>query len=627
MKRTTTTIALCAAITSMGPCRSSDADVSGWWQNNSNFSWSVSGMPDFDQSRLSTTGIFGLPDGGSVHCVPTSSMNLFAYAAAHGYPWIDPGNNNWQDGSTQTYNASTLTLLALGLEMNTGLPGGTNNTGWYNGTRDWLPASQFDVWHQVAFSGLPTNTREMAKLSLNGALVNFCYGRWNHDGYTLTSRTSGHCVTPTSVEADGQLVSSTLKYRDPASGGSSFSQSTFSTASADMTDLFWNFDGSGYLMSTFDVGQTLSSAKYNVIDTIHAIFPKQGLTETPSGFSLYTPAALGALLEQQVDFPSPGPISVLRQSPNRTWIAAVTRVPDLDRYCLYAMDPLIGEFVGIADILDPKGMVFGRRGELNVLDGRVIKQFDLNAEEPLVAVLPMPGEVLGDDICYDDSTDEIVVVASNPRVIYRFDRKLDGLRGSDSFPFVSHDGPLMAAMNPADGTLFIGTRGGEVRQLRRNPFHNRLEYGLSYGGPNAQPISDVSFDDRGHAFLTRDGEIVELMFDAEGVGREVEGLFSGLPAGETFQVSRSRTNFDPEVLPGRGWSLSTPLDELRIVDEVPDCDADYNDDGVGDIRDLLEYLVDYFAGDSNANRDDQRVIDIRDLLDFLTVWFNGCPGA
>ncbi len=54
------------------------------------------------------------------------------------------------------------------------------------------------------------------------------------------------------------------------------------------------------------------------------------------------------------------------------------------------------------------------------------------------------------------------------------------------------------------------------------------------------------------------------------------------------------------------------------------CAADFNNDGVGSVLDLLDFLTAWFANDLDADFNDSGDVSVLDLLDFLEVWFAGC---
>ncbi len=54
------------------------------------------------------------------------------------------------------------------------------------------------------------------------------------------------------------------------------------------------------------------------------------------------------------------------------------------------------------------------------------------------------------------------------------------------------------------------------------------------------------------------------------------------------------------------------------------CASDFNNDGVGDVLDLLDYLALWFIDDPAAEFDGLTGSPVLDLLAFLVVWFEGC---
>src|SRR5690349_8566823 len=83
------------------------------WADQGDYQYRIVHMPDIDQRRQDGGGgtIFGLPNKGSLYCVPTSCTNLLAYIAAHGFPNGFPGVRNWQSNSLTTYNYMSTELL------------------------------------------------------------------------------------------------------------------------------------------------------------------------------------------------------------------------------------------------------------------------------------------------------------------------------------------------------------------------------------------------------------------------------------------------------------------------------------------------------------------------------------
>lgn len=65
--------------------------------------------------------------------------------------------------------------------------------------------------------------------------------------------------------------------------------------------------------------------------------------------------------------------------------------------------------------------------------------------------------------------------------------------------------------------------------------------------------------------------------------------------------------------------------ETWILACASSCPADFNGDGVADIRDVVEFLNAWAAKDPAADFNGDGLIDTRDFLAFLNAWSAGCP--
>lgn len=178
--------------------------ISQLYVNKNLYDVAVSGMPDLDQRRSSAPGLTGLPGDGGMHCVPTSAINVLAYAAAHGFPFLPPGVANWQ--SDANYEDATQAILQMGVWMGTqpgGMPNeGTNAQGAMAGYQAWLSSYPlFTVTGHFSKDNYAPRVEHMAKAMANGALVAFTYGRYeqvgSYLGLPLMVRDGGHCITLT----------------------------------------------------------------------------------------------------------------------------------------------------------------------------------------------------------------------------------------------------------------------------------------------------------------------------------------------------------------------------------------------------------------------------------------------
>ena len=93
------------------------------------------------------------------------------------------------------------------------------------------------------------------------------------------------------------------------------------------------------------------------------------------------------------------------------------------------------------------------------------------------------------------------------------------------------------------------------------------------------------------------------------------------PVGRRATLTRSRTNFDPDV---SDPFLTTDPDELQDYPEVPDCLADCNGDRAVDVLDFFCFVRSFNAGEIfvDYNGDDQ--IDVLDFFEFVTLFTQGC---
>lgn len=133
--------------------------VSSAWSSPTNYTYEIAHMPDFDQRRQAGGGVSGLPNDGGMYCVPTSYMNMFAYAGNHGFPAVAPGNMSawWQ--SQSNYELVTNNLELLGGFMGTSPTGGTGGTDAFNGGKLWLLVTgtsgklvlnQYSIWAGIS---------------------------------------------------------------------------------------------------------------------------------------------------------------------------------------------------------------------------------------------------------------------------------------------------------------------------------------------------------------------------------------------------------------------------------------------------------------------------------------------
>ena len=114
-------------------------------------------VPDYDQVRGAIFDIEGLPNNGSMYCVPTAAMNIMSYIAQRGFPFVPPSTGDFgPDADTAAYNELTNWLEILGNEMGTSATGGTSGEGAEAGKAVLaLSAQRLMVFGHSTLSGRP----------------------------------------------------------------------------------------------------------------------------------------------------------------------------------------------------------------------------------------------------------------------------------------------------------------------------------------------------------------------------------------------------------------------------------------------------------------------------------------
>ncbi len=636
MPRFTTTS---AAILLAAAASTASADKYGFYSNEDHQQWGLTNMPDFDQVRAPIFDLPGLLNDGRMFCVPTSTMNAFAYIARHGDSNVQPGVEAWDDGSQANYIASTFDLTWLGGFMGTGGGdglGGTSAQGWYDGTRLWLDEAKYDVHQRLALSNHDTTTREIANIGRAGGLIMACYGRWENTGSTLTDRTGGHCVTATRVDIDSPIVSE-FRYRNPSTGSSEsmFHQDDFRYSTIDCTDATYTWDGEDYTFSRMEFSPGPDDTRVRLLDFLGVIFAKEGLTNWPAGsVSKLAPNPIDPSTPQITTFAAPGPVICCKMAPGRThWALMVEPSAPGGPNRLEIMNPEDGSTHSISGLASPSQMVFCRRGYLNIIDGRDLVQLDLRQRSPEVGRTTLPSIASTiKDLAYDDEADEIVVLTDTQLVRYGFD--LSG-PGVDPLPPAAQTREHVLLARQVDvPSIVVGDANGIVRLTR--DASGALQVGQRASFPAGETMSSMSAGNSGevHATTSAGQRILSLEEETDVNGNTsfqfvilTDPMFDGFPTGSQLAVSRSRTNYDERTHGTPGWNTNILAEDLLSVPERRDCPSDFNNDDVSDVLDLLDFLVQWFANDPSADFNLDQTTDVLDLLDFLSAWFDGCDAA
>jgi hypothetical protein len=634
---------MCAALAAAAVCSNpATASVSFSYISDQLYSYEITHMTDLDQRRAAGPGVLGLAGDGSMYCVPTASMNLLMYAANHGFPGLSPGPGYWQ--SQSLYNAATLNLAVMGALMGTDPVDGTGGDGWLAGMQSWLGvySGLLTVTQNYASGMYSPRLTTMAKAAMNGGIVSFCYGRYeqvgSYSGLPLISRMGGHCITLAKATRSG--ASQIVWYRDPADDTADLhSQSAFSSRSFPIADRAYAGCASPTcvrIMSTFD--QDFSDGLFRIIDSYVSLKPKFGLSYSNQDplylLLVFRPIVLSGSVAaglQEIPNPSGMPILDLAIDPDLEDLIVLTEdaagAPALTR-----VDGVSGAGQVLTTIPDARRMTFGRNRQLYMLAGRSVLCLDLERADPVVTSISS-GFVM-DNLTYDDSTDEVVVLAISGRRLLRFPADLAAGPVAITIPSdVPMAGDGSVTINPFDHKTWFVTEGSaSLFGIEVSPTGEVTAEPISL--PAVQSPTGIDADDAGHLFVSDQGHTVELAKGTDGRWAVVpDSEFAAFQVGPSVHITRSRTNFDPETMSGPPW-FNLPAEELVLGTLVPDSVGDMNCDGALNAFDIDPFVLaltnpaayaaafpdcNYLAGDIN----DDGLVNAFDIDPFVLLLTGG----
>lgn len=244
------------------------------------------GIPDFDQKR--NTRVYpdnpliithmGLPNGGRVHCVPTSIANLLAVLDDAGYNVVPNTNHpNWQS-QLPLYNTISQLLYDLGEYMDTD-DSGTNFSDGTEGMMDWISdrgqGATFIYCSFKADDDKFPRPKRVYQLVKAGWPTVIGYGRYYRDGDEL-ERDGGHALTAVGTLDGCHLMRPQITYKDPSTSNdeSRIEQSQFTNVTRTFHRRFWNMDGDNAAVYSFD--ETFNGSEtepVRVFDSYRYILP------------------------------------------------------------------------------------------------------------------------------------------------------------------------------------------------------------------------------------------------------------------------------------------------------------------------------------------------------------------
>ncbi len=611
---------------------SASADVvTSYWAGTGNFEYRVSHMPDLDQVRT------GLANTGYNHCVPTSTMNLFAYAANHGYPFFQPGPGNWQSNSL--HPAGTTAIQTLGTLMGTSGTNGTNGSGRVQGTQIWLASYGFGLISTISKSksGSYTPTvAKMAQLATQGWIMSFAYGRYqvvgSFGGVPSLSRTGGHAVTLQWTRRSGGTYF--LRYRDPADDSTSTTQSTF--VSKEVFPVAYTGHFGGVDVRTLNaIGYPSSDGLVRLVDSYWGIRPTfaysfantSGLLPGGGTIRLIDPTPFEGTVNQSAPQIAISPLLELGDlafHPEMTEALVLVRSVFGGAWSLRKMDLVTGALTtltnapaNLAQICPSReGFIYGYD-----VDGKLYRMDSEGVLDLATSAIPNPG-----GIWFDDSTDTLRLLSVSQRRIAKYSKTLGAIENYVIPTSVPMAGDGSVRVDPTTGLAWFKTSASGLLynvtlSMTGAPVVATITPATVPGG-----LQGFQFGDRGELYLLGGSEMRVMKRNPTSGAWELDPThpFHGQPGGSRLALFTSTTNNDPALHDTPAWNNIPAPEILAIGTPHEDCDADFDGDGVVSGADLGFLLAKWGTVRGIADLNQDGVVNGADLGMLLTAWGN-CP--
>ncbi len=617
-----------AAACALAICGAAQGNVFWSFTNGSNYNWRVTYMPDFDQKRDSGGGVVGLPNDGNMYCVPTATLNIAAYVARHGYPFVNPGPIYFPANNTQ-YNTVTSNLTVLGILMGTSPTDGTGGNGWFAGAKAWFNPLFFDVQFKYASGGWSPKTWNLFQYGQWGGLTTFAYGRYEHSGSVLTARTGGHAVTTSKIEVVGGQKK--ITFRNPSSSDSLFSQSPYVHQEHAISEQVW-ITGNGIRTMTELITDS-TDGRVRLIDGVVIVYPRFGMTNNdPNTITLNFPLVIHNpnIDPPPLHFNFAGALVDFEMDPLGEHLAAIFRTAE-GPSAMVGVIPQTMEQIPLATLFDPGPMTISPNGLIYCIDRRDIVCIDPYEEEIDPIRIPLPPNLDPKAIACNDMMDQVVVLCDGSVLVaYPWDLQGEPEQGFLLGPDLVGDVDLDFA---PDGSLWAcGTEGDVVQQHVIDPASGRWLPAVQIQGDEVRAPRSIQVDSMGDVFFVSDGLVqhwAPVNRAAEGGEYQpaTESIWAGMKAGDRLVMSRGRDNFDPKTMSGPGFNNIDPDGEADIGDDLSDCLADVNFDRRINFQDLNLVVSNFntnqawLDGDADGDGD----IDFGDLNQVLSNFNSDCP--
>lgn len=621
---TTSTVALAAVLLA----QTASADILACsWNSTGNFHYRVVHMPDLDQRRSA------LPGNGSMYCAPTSTLNLFCYAANHGYPSVYPGPQNWESSSSSVYNSATSAISFLGSVMGTDAQDGTAGSGTAAGTD--LLASSSGVLATVRRTRTASYTPTVAKmtqLACQGWVMSFAYGRYeiigSINGHPYVNRVGGHAVTFNRADRDNNEY--VMRYRDPADDDSLGSQGVFSnkivypvayTAAFAPTDV----------RTMNAIAYPSSDGKVRIIDSYWGIRPKYAMffinTSNLAGLN-------GGTIKLVDPTPLQGSANLILPEiaiSNFTTLEGMAFHPDMSEGLVLTRSIFVGQ-PSLLRKLDfmTGGMITLPDAPINLVQIAPSREgfiYSFDAEGTLFK-LDSEGAIVDDattlpplsSIWFDDVSDTLRLLSVSDRRILKVSKTLVTTENLIVPTSVPMSGIGSVRVDPTTGKSWFKTDA------------SALLYNVAVGGAGPLVTSiplptlpgglrSFQFGDRGELYLLGESIMKVLKRQPNGSWQEdPTSPFHNLPGGQQMMFVNNTTNEDPAIHDGPAWHNIPAEDLLDIGVNVPDCNADFDGNDLVDGADLGFLLGKWGSAAGAADLNQDGTVDGADLGALLGSW-------
>jgi hypothetical protein len=211
---------------------------------------------------------------------------------------------------------------------------------------------------------------------------------------------------------------------------------------------------------------------------------------------------------------------------------------------VWMIDSLLGTYEEFATVENPKRLIYGGKKEhLYVLSSDRISRFDRDRKLDKEVKLDVPL----DAIAFDEKHQQLIGVSREKSELFVFTPEID-LRAVVTIDpdAVGKDGGLTLTINPSSGEIAVFYAGSDhYTMIEFDQLELLRQEKKSF--PSAISFAESLYlDEYGTVYVSDNGKLVCL----NSKGQIVEDSpFNGMPGGQSIQIHRSFSNYDPETMP------------------------------------------------------------------------------